>query len=422
MQRNSTPFTGRRPGSGKAVTLSLGAALLLGACAPQTGLDADMRSFGNGFETSSAAAEPGLGDRPRSDARGVISYPSYQVALARSGDRVSDVASRVGVDARQLAEFNGLNTGTRLRSGELLALPTRVAGDIATTAPQQSGGFGSGADGQFGAAPTSGGAGSERIDITTLASNAIDRSPTDSPAPRASRTAPAAATAAPEPIRHQVQRGETAFTISRKYNVKLKSLAEWNGLNSQLVVREGQYLIIPTSSAPNPRAGLSTTVAPGRGSPTPPPPSASKPLPQESPEARTAALPASPNLASQRTPAASGGGKFAYPVSGSIIRAYSKGKNDGIDLASKAGTPVKAAGEGEVAAITRDTDQVPILVLRHPDNLLTVYANIGDIAVKKGDKVSRGQTLAKVRNTSPSFLHFEVRKGFESVDPVPYLK
>lgn len=135
---------------------------------------------------------------------------------------------------------------------------------------------------------------------------------------------------------------------------------------------------------------------------------------------RNATPPPSPNLGKQRTEA-SGSSRFVYPVSGSIINPYKKGTNEGIDISASAGTTVKAAADGEVAAITRDTDQVPILVLRHSDGLLTVYANIDNIAVSKGAKVSKGQTLAKVRAGSPSFLHFEVRKGFESVDPMPYL-
>ncbi|NHX27714.1 M23 family metallopeptidase, partial [Escherichia coli] len=72
-------------------------------------------------------------------------------------------------------------------------------------------------------------------------------------------------------------------------------------------------------------------------------------------------------------------------------------------------------------AITRDTEQVPILVIRHDDSLLTVYANIDNITVSKGDKVSRGQTIAAIRGGDAPFLHFEVREGFDSVDPMPYL-
>ena len=110
------------------------------------------------------------------------------------------------------------------------------------------------------------------------------------------------------------------------------------------------------------------------------------------------------------------------PVQGSIIRGYQKKKNDGVDISASPGTPVGAASDGTVAAITKDTQGVPILVIRHAKDLLTVYANIDGIAVKKGDKVKRGQAIAKVRASDPAFLHFEVRQGFDSVDPMPYLQ
>jgi murein DD-endopeptidase MepM/ murein hydrolase activator NlpD len=103
------------------------------------------------------------------------------------------------------------------------------------------------------------------------------------------------------------------------------------------------------------------------------------------------------------------------------VRAFQKGKTDGIDISASAGTPVKAAAAGTVAAITRDTDQVPILVIRHSGNLLTVYAGIDDIKVAKGDSVSRGQQIATVRAADTTFLHFQVREGTLSVDPMTYL-
>jgi len=44
------------------------------------------------------------------------------------------------------------------------------------------------------------------------------------------------------------------------------------------------------------------------------------------------------------------------------------------------------------------------------------------VNVAKGDTVSRGQQIAKLRGGSESHVHFEVRKGFESVDPTPYIQ
>ena len=110
------------------------------------------------------------------------------------------------------------------------------------------------------------------------------------------------------------------------------------------------------------------------------------------------------------------------PAAGNIIRGYAPPKNEGIDIGAPAGTPVKAAAAGTVAAITQDTAQTPIIVIRHEGGLLTVYAGVAGITVKKGDSVSKGQTIANVRSGSPSFLHFEVRRGAASTDPMPFLK
>jgi murein DD-endopeptidase MepM/ murein hydrolase activator NlpD len=170
-------------------------------------------------------------------------------------------------------------------------------------------------------------------------------------------------------------------------------------------------------------APVEVLTQPGQGSPTPPPPSAAKPLPAEkvTPAAEPAPeTPPSPKLEEDRSAASAA--RFAMPADGSIIRGYVPKKSPGIDIAAAAGSPVRAAADGTVAAITKDTDQVPILVVRHADNILTVYANIDGIKVAKGDKVKRGQTIAVVRAGSPAFLHFEVRNGIDAVDPMPYLQ
>ncbi|PIE14773.1 MAG: peptidase M23 [Rhodobacterales bacterium] len=375
-------------------------ALLAGAAIGVLGLlsgcdnfDLDFRNnFGNADDTSDAVRKATQA-RPKPDNRGVISYPNYQVAVARRGDTVTDVADRVGLKAGELARYNGITANTPLRKGEVIALPRRVSEPSAAT-------------GAVNTSPLA----TETVDISTLAGNAIDSASTGA---KPNKPAPSQDA---EPVRHKVERGETAYTISRLYNVSVRSLAEWNGLGANLSVREGQYLLIPLARETRVASAVPVNT-PGTSSATPIPPSSTKPLPAEKPIKPASVKPPSPDLGAQ----AASSGKLLYPVSGKIIRAYSK-KSDGIDISAKAGSPVKAADKGTVAAITRDTEQVPILVLRHSGNLLTIYANIADIKVKKGDKISRGQVIAKVRKASPAFVHFEVRKDFDSVDPMPYLE
>lgn len=385
----------------KLHVLGLGAVLMLSACASRP-FDWDLRGGPNSAGTAEAAlaaSDP----RPNADNRGVISYPNYQVAVAQRGDTVASVAARVGIAPDQLAAYNALRPADRLRDGEVLALPNRVAA----------------ADQPVVGAPTSSG-----VDVSAIATTALDRVGTTQP--RIIGKTPTATTPSvpqtlrAEPVRHQVKRGETAFTIARTYGVSAKSLAEWNGLGTDLEVREGQYLIVPTSSAPPPPAAVETI--PGAGTPTPLPPSAKKPLPAE--KTVPAAVAKKPevvaDLGATRTVASAS--KFAMPVQGKVIRAYTKKKNDGIDIAAPTGTPVKSAADGTVAAITKDTTGTPIVVIRHADGILTVYAGVDGLKVAKGDKVTRGQTIAAVRAGDNAFVHFEVRKGVDSVDPMSYVQ
>lgn len=367
--------------------LTATALLALTACGE---FDLDMRNGANGFSTAEAARQVSA-DRPRADARGVITYPDYQVVVARAGDSVQTVAERLGQPPAELARYNALTPDTRLRAGEVLALPRKVetGGDIA---------------------------------VTTLAETAINRAEG-----RVQTPAQTADADAPQPTRHRVERGETAFQIARLYNVSPRALADWNGLTPEMEVREGQVLMIPVAAqldrAPAPRP----VTPPGSGTPTPPPPSASTPMPEPAPPAETAAQqaedarPPSPELAEERTDRATRTG-FAMPVDGRIIRAYAPGRYDGVGIAASAGTDVRAAGDGTVAFVTTSTEGVNIVVLSHADNLLTVYANIDTLAVEKGTRVTRGQSIAKVAAGDPSFLHFEVRNGQDSVDPMQYLQ
>jgi murein DD-endopeptidase MepM/ murein hydrolase activator NlpD len=382
--------------------------MTLAALAACEGFDADLRDIGNGFDTSAAVQT--LPGRPRPDDRGVISYPNYQVVVARRDDTIRGISIRLGLDPNALAEYNGIGPDVILRRDEIIALPSRV------TEPSP-------ATGAIATGPI------QPFDVTAVATTALDRVDAAGTGVTATPIAPAAtAPAAPvvrgtEPIRHQVQRGETVFSISRLYNVPVTNIAEWNGLNAEFTIREGQYLLIPQGGSA-PVTATAVVTAPGAGTATPVPPSAARPLPSDISAApiAAAAVPATPDLGTTTPQSATSDARFIMPIQGAIIRDYAPGTNEGIDIGASAGSDVRAAGSGTVAAVTTDTSGGAIVVLKHSDGLLTVYTQMEGLTVSKDASVSRGQVIGKVRAASPSFLHFEVRRGLQSLDPNDFLQ
>ena len=154
--------------------------------------------------------------------------------------------------------------------------------------------------------------------------------------------------------------------------------------------------------------------------------------PAAAPKAEQVAVAAGPK-AVDPTPTASvpvvaeAGPEFRWPARGRIIQGFKGGTggNDGINIAVPEGTAVKAAEGGVVAYAGSELKGYGNLVLiRHPNGFVSAYANNGEIDVKRGDTVKRGQTIAKSGqsgNVASPQLHFELRKGSQPVDPTQYL-
>jgi murein DD-endopeptidase MepM/ murein hydrolase activator NlpD len=117
--------------------------------------------------------------------------------------------------------------------------------------------------------------------------------------------------------------------------------------------------------------------------------------------------------------------EFRWPARGRIIEAFKAGGNDGINIAVPEGTSVRAAESGVVAYAGDELKGYGNLVLiRHPNGFVTAYANNGELDVKRGETVKRGQIIAKsgqTGNVNSPQLHFELRKGSTPVDPTSYL-
>lgn len=97
--------------------------------------------------------------------------------------------------------------------------------------------------------------------------------------------------------------------------------------------------------------------------------------------------------------------------------------NNGIDIRTQEGSPVKAVFEGEVTAVVNMPGGQKMVLLRH-GNYFTVYAGLQSIYVGNNDKIKAGQNLGQVGrdpNTGNYLLHFELWRAKEPLNPEPWL-
>lgn len=209
-------------------------------------------------------------------------------------------------------------------------------------------------------------------------------------------------------IYHHVKSGQTLWSISRAYRVTVAELRRANRLSKSDVIRIGQRLYIPGAKASR-RVASRCPCGPdgkrlkkGRGT---------------QPDADS-------NPASEHA-----GGRFLWPLHGTLTRGFQprgSQRHDGIDLAAPKGTPILAVEAGKVIF----SDWGPggygrLVIIRHADNLVTVYAHNEKNVVRTNQNVKRGDVIATVGRSGRAtgyHLHFEVRRKTVPVSPYKYLK
>lgn len=259
---------------------------------------------------------------------------------------------------------------------------------------------------------------------------------------------------------HVVKPGENLERIANSYGITKAKLMEANGLKTEQV-RAGQQLKLPSGAVlrvakatPAPAAApapvAAAPVAAVAAAPLAAPKAAEvakapvQPVAPAKAETKTAALtpapaaapaehaavltPAAPEASAGRGEAKSGTPSFRWPVRGRIIKEFgtaSGERNDGINLAVPEGTSVKAAEDGEVIYSGNELKGYGNLVLvKHQDGWVTAYAHASELLVNRGDKITRGQIIARAGATggvSQPQLHFEIRKGQRPIDPKQFL-
>ena len=388
--RNKEPYV-------PSISAAAIAGLLLGGCAA----DLDMR--GDPVTTGQAIPDQ-IRDENAIELE-VIQSVGRSFAIAKDGDTVESLAKRVDIDPVILARANGKLPKDILLRREILIIPQGAewepSHDDVKDAVQAAGRPGRAA-GATSPAPGSGRVAAGDPDrLLTRPPRGVEFDQSTSPI---------------ETITHVVRAGETAFGVARTYGTSVRVLAEWNGLDSDFAVHEGQTLIVPQSLSAS-RTASPPKIAAGHS--TPLPPSASQPKPEPMAEVN---IPPSPALSSNDVD--SDESAYLMPVRGEILKGYDSapGGSDGIDIEAVEGTSVRAAADGTVALVTEAADGTTILLIRHEGNIYTVYANIMDVGPTKDDEVKRGQTVGRVAGGEPSYLHFEVRIGARSVDPFEFVQ
>ncbi len=120
--------------------------------------------------------------------------------------------------------------------------------------------------------------------------------------------------------------------------------------------------------------------------------------------------------------------KFIWPVNGVVTSKFGarkNGKHDGLDIGAKEGTKIVSAANGKVMFSGEGvTGYGLIVVIRHTDEIITVYAHNSKNLVKKGQNVKQGQPIALVGHTGRAdgdHVHFEVRINRLPKNPMKFL-
>ncbi len=123
-----------------------------------------------------------------------------------------------------------------------------------------------------------------------------------------------------------------------------------------------------------------------------------------------------------------------WPVEGRVASSFGEREDPingegafhtGVDIDAPYGTPVRAAGDGDVTGAQMGTGYGREVTLDHGHDVITLYGHLSAVAVYPGQHVTRGEIIGYVgesgRATGPH-LHYEVRLHNVPVNPYRYLR
>jgi len=199
-------------------------------------------------------------------------------------------------------------------------------------------------------------------------------------------------------VYHVVERHQTLYRICKTYGVDLREVASLNEIKDPGKIQEGQRIFIPRAKKVlKVEVYIDDVVL--------------QPSEKEKEKIAYKKL------------------DFIWPVEGRLGEGFDERESKrhmGIDIRSQTGTSIKASSSG-IVIYSGNTIRGygNLIILRHSEEFVTVYAHNQVNLVEEGIWVERGQIIGKVGQTgraSGPHLHFEIRKNNQAVDPLLFLK
>jgi lipoprotein NlpD len=207
---------------------------------------------------------------------------------------------------------------------------------------------------------------------------------------------------------YTVKRSDTLYSIAWRYGLDYKHLARWNKIDVNSPIHPGQRLRLL-------KPGAQTVVAGSTQK------SSSKPKTKTKTKTATKTT----TTGKKNQVSTTGPTKWIWPTKGKPLNTFLVSKLDrrGIDIAGKAGQPVRATAAGKVVYSGNGlAGYGNLIIIKHSDTYLSAYAYCQERLVEEGKFVKSGKVIAKMgRRDNIAKLHFEIRRNGKPVDPIKYL-
>ena len=315
--------------------------------------------------------------------------PSGNTYQVKPGDTLYSIAFRYGRDYRDLASDNGIAAPYNITVGQNIRLTPTTATVLQA--------------GQTSVTDNSQAQSSVKSNVTTNTTNISNKADV---APNTDKVTGDFYT---------VKAGDSLMSISRKSGVSYSNLIRINHLQKPYGIYTGQRIYLKSNSSSESLADRTPQkVVPVAGGNT-------------QTTASSTAVPASVAIAPTKVVSGKSrsvsGVSWMWPARGTVIRNFSS-TNKGIDIAGSRGQNVNAAASGQVVYSGNALRGYGnLIIINHDNEYLSAYAHNDMLLVKEGQRVKKGQVIAKMGSTDASrvMLHFEIRYRGNSVNPRRYL-